>query len=378
MFVHSHSESPLPNVLRLARAGIDSHLHPGVQIYVSLRGETLVDTAVGLARLGVPLAAESIMPWLSAGKPLTAVAILQLVEAGRIGLDDRIAEHLPGFEAHGKGEITLRHLLMHTAGLQPIATGWPDIDEAAALTRLLGCRIRHGGEAGRTPAYDPGRAWLLLSQLIERLTGRPYTEHLRTAICEPLGMTDSWPTLTSHQISEYGDRLALLHECEHDECRVAETPINRPESWPAAGASWRGPARDLGRFYEALMAQSPALLSRESIELLTTRQREGEFDLTFQHTLDFGLGVLIDSNRYGAETVPYGFGRHCSPRTFGHGGSQTSIAFADPEQQLVVVLIANGSPGEPRHQQRHRDLASAVYEDLGLTHSTSRQHSSET
>lgn len=87
-------------------------------------------------------------------------------------------------------------------------------------------------------------------------------------------------------------------------------------------------------------------------------------DETFQQIIDAGLGVLLDSKQYGQTVVPYGFGKHSSAETFGHGGNQSSIGFADPESQLVVSIITNGMPGEPRHNQRNWDLTSTVYEDL--------------
>jgi CubicO group peptidase (beta-lactamase class C family) len=92
-------------------------------------------------------------------------------------------------------------------------------------------------------------------------------------------------------------------------------------------------------------------------------------DQTFQHILDWGLGFIINSNRYGVETVPYGFGRHSSPRTFGHGGYQSSAAFADPERRLAVAIAFNGMPGEQTHNRRIRDTLTSLYEDLGLTDS---------
>jgi CubicO group peptidase (beta-lactamase class C family) len=100
--------------------------------------------------------------------------------------------------------------------------------------------------------------------------------------------------------------------------------------------------------------------------MFTSRQRVGVFDDTFRHPLDWGFGFHIDSNRYGKETTPYGYGRFCSDTTFGHSGSQSSCAFADPENDLVVAWVCNGMPGEIRHQRRARELNSAIYQDLGL------------
>ena len=108
------------------------------------------------------------------------------------------------------------------------------------------------------------------------------------------------------------------------------------------------------------------LLREETVQLLTSRHRTGQLDQTFQHVIDYGLGLIIDSSQYGAETVPYGFGLHCSPQTFGHGGAQSSIGFADPACGLAVAWAANGMAGEGWHQKRNRALNTAIYEDLGL------------
>jgi CubicO group peptidase (beta-lactamase class C family) len=150
------------------------------------------------------------------------------------------------------------------------------------------------------------------------------------------------------------------------------------------GSEW-GPVRELGKFYEALLdSQSEhrvdfrtkaaglpaercsALLRADTARLLTQRTRTGLFDHTFKHTLDFGLGFIVNSNRYDADTVPYGYGRHASEATFGHSGAQSSCAFADPAHGLVVAWATNGTPGEVRHQHRQREINTAVYEDLGL------------
>jgi len=109
------------------------------------------------------------------------------------------------------------------------------------------------------------------------------------------------------------------------------------------------------------------VLEPETVVVMTSPQRVGLNDRTFQHRLDWGLGFIVNSNHYGLQTVPYGFGLHASPRAFGHGGAQSSIGFADPECGLTVAWHLNGQCGEPRHQRRNRALNTAIYEDLGIT-----------
>ena len=137
---------------------------------------------------------------------------------------------------------------------------------------------------------------------------------------------------------------------------------------PGSGA--RGPIRELGLFYETLVRKrGSTILSPQTVEALTARHRVGMYDHTFKHVIDWGLGFIINSNMYGVDSVPYGFGPHASMRTFGHSGNQSSTGFCDPEHGLVVSWVMNGMPGEARHQERARAINAAIYEDLGFTSS---------
>ncbi len=109
------------------------------------------------------------------------------------------------------------------------------------------------------------------------------------------------------------------------------------------------------------------MIRPQTCSAMTARHRVGLYDHTFRHEMDWGLGFILDSKRHGMETVPYRYGDHCSARTFGHSGSQSSAAFADPEHNLVIVLVFDGMPGETAHQKRMRACLNAIYEDLGIT-----------
>ncbi|HKV07065.1 MAG TPA: serine hydrolase, partial [Thermoanaerobaculia bacterium] len=106
---------------------------------------------------------------------------------------------------------------------------------------------------------------------------------------------------------------------------------------------------------------------------LTARHRAGMVDATFKHVLDWGLGFIINSVQYGAETVPYGYGHHASTRTFGHSGYRSSTGFADPENGLAVALAMNGTPANDAHERRIRAVVDAVFTDLGLAASSPAQ-----
>ncbi len=108
------------------------------------------------------------------------------------------------------------------------------------------------------------------------------------------------------------------------------------------------------------------ILSTPAVEALTTPNRVGMHDHTFDHVLDWGLGFICNSNRYGPDTVPYGYGPHASRRAFGHSGYRSVVAFADPEHRLAVALAFNGTPSNEAHEARIRAVLAGLYEDLGL------------
>jgi CubicO group peptidase (beta-lactamase class C family) len=165
----------------------------------------------------------------------------------------------------------------------------------------------------------------------------------------------------------YGERIAEMPDTSKSPPTFpdpAKDELDATRCGP--GGSGRGPTRELGRFYEMLLAGGKNIVLPQSVREMTSRHRVGMYDHTFRHVIDWGLGFIVNSARYGKETVPYGFGDHASEETFGHGGAQSSASFADPAHGLVVAIVWNGTPGEAKHQLRARATLTALYEDLGL------------
>jgi CubicO group peptidase (beta-lactamase class C family) len=92
--------------------------------------------------------------------------------------------------------------------------------------------------------------------------------------------------------------------------------------------------------------------------------RRDQLDATFGHIVDFGLGVILNSNRHGADTVPYGFGTKAGDRAFGHGGARSSMAFADPDHGFTAAVFLNGRVPETEHQPRMRTILDQLRSEL--------------
>ena len=356
----------LSPVVALLEAGRAAGWHDCAQVYVSLRGEPVLDAAVGEIRPGRALRTDDVMLWYSSGKPLTVVALLQLWEQDRLGLDDLVAKYLDGW-GNGKEKCTLRHVLTHTGGFPMPGDPTYDADvtweEAVAATVAAPALWEPGTAAG----YHPASGWRVLGAVVEKLDGRRIDRYLHDEVLAPLGLTDCYLGIPLERQRELGDRIVPVMWSGHrfpsvDEkgnFYMAPYRIERThnEPWhvakvePAGGM--RGPARELGHFYESLLGYGPALLNPRTVEAMRAIQRYGVRDRTFGTVTPWGLGVQVE------------FSGGTTRRAFGHGGMASSRALADPECGLVMVVVANGLAGYLEAERRVLEVTDAVYTALG-------------
>jgi CubicO group peptidase (beta-lactamase class C family) len=361
--------SDFPAVASAIQDGINRQLHSGIQIYVSRNGLPLLDAGFGKAAPDRPMSSDTIMPWRSAGKPLTALLVLQQIAAGRLTLTTSLQEILQETVATDKASITILDLLTHQSGFPTTETGWPQADWRTTVRQIIQQPPQF--PVG-TAAYHPQSSWFLLGEILCRILAAEHFEQvLQHELLDPLGLNETMCGIGEERISSLRHRLPVLYE--RDRGQLVESTYGGGD-WlqtPSPGGNLRGPVRQLGHFLEMLLRRGTtsaghSIVSESTVQQMTARHREGQFDQTLQHVVDFGLGVICNSNRYGADTVPYGFGRFSGEGAFGHGGSQCSVGFCDPSHGLVVAWSANGFCGEGQHQRRNRMLNEAIYQDLSL------------
>ena len=363
---------------------LDAGLELGGQLFVSLRDTVVADAGFGEARPGEPMRPDHLILWMSSTKPVAAVAICQLWERGRLELDDPVARHIPEFAQGGKERVTVRHLLTHTAGVRMLNTGWPAAGWEGIVARVCAQRLEPRWEPGRKAGYHLASSWFILGELVHRLDGRRFESYVRDEIFEPLGAFDCWIGMPAERYREYANRIAPMFDASAPEgdtvaaggpepaLRLVENAATAEPRIAVAspGGNGCGPIRELGRFYQMLLAGGALagrrLLRRETVEALAARHRVGMVDATFRARLDWGLGVIVNSAHYREPQMPYGYGPFAGARTFGHSGARSSTAFADPDAGLVVALAVNGMPSDETHRRRFERLTAALYRDLGL------------
>lgn len=360
----------LPRTAVVLEAERQKGHHLGAQIFVSLSDEVIVDEGWGEIRPGEPMTSDAITLWLSATKPLVAAALARIWERGDVELDAAVSEIIPEFGEGGKSEITLRHILTHTGGFRHADVQWDEEPWDTIISKVCAAPIEPGWEPGRKAGYHVATGWYILGEAIQRLIGRDLTDVVRASIFDPLEMNDSWIGIPSASYHAYGKRIAPSYDATKQPLKAhAFFHSEQGASIVRPGGNGRGPIRELGAFYRSLLGGKQGredVLKSETVQLMTSRHRADMFDHTFNHKMDWGLGFILNSTHHGERTVPYGYGPHASPETFGHSGWQSSCAFTDPHHQLVVTWVCNGTPGEPRHHRRQRALNAAIYEDLGL------------
>lgn len=313
----------------LMQSAVERGNMPGCVVIVGHDGSVVYRKAFGSRSLEPTreaMTVDTIFDLASLTKVIaTTTAVMQLVDEGRVHIDDPVAVYLPEFAQNGKAQITVRDLLTHFSGLPPdldLKTPWHGRDTAYNMAMQV------------QPMYPPGTRFLysdinfeVLGFLVQKITGMPLDEYTATHVFAPLGMTEtaflppaSWvPRIAPTQYDEDG---IMLRGVVHD-------PTARRMGGVAGHAGLFSTADDLAKFAQNLLSEHPKVLTRAAIEEMTTPQQPGSTSILR------GLGWDIDS--------PYS-----SPRgklfpvgSFGHTGFTGTSLWIDPLSDTYIILLTN-------------------------------------
>jgi len=310
-----------------------AHDLAGTVVSVVHDGDVLFQRGYGWADIDerVPADAErSLFRIASITKTFVWTAIMQLVEQGRLGLDDDVNTHLDfQIPATFDEPIRIRHLLSHTPGFEEIWTGWqaPSVEEidplGEALERMLPARVRAPGSHSSYSNYGAA----LAGYIVERVSGQTWSDYVDEHILDPLGMTS---TNTHHPVrDDLRARLARGYRYSSDRFLVTEYAYSHPG--PAGMMS--STASDMGRFMLAHLQlgtlEGARILSEE-----TARRMQSPL---------FAPDPDLDPILHGF----YRFDRG-GQVVFGHGGDTNqfhSNMVLLPEHGLGVFVSFNSDPG---------------------------------
>ncbi|MCB1276560.1 serine hydrolase domain-containing protein [Prosthecobacter sp.] len=273
--------------------------------------------------------ADSMFLLGSISKPLTAAAVMVLVDRGEVKLSDHAVKYLPEFNEGARKNITIEQLLTHTSGLPDQLENNSDLRAShAPLSEFVKGAVR-------TPLlFAPGSKYhyqsmgiLLAAEIAERVTKTPLPEFLQQHVFTPLGMTrtvlglgkfkksDMVPMQTEHAAPESGagDPKAREWDWNSDYWRNLAAP------WGGAHSS----AADVSAFLRSFLHPDGKVLREATAKLMI-------HDHTPTLEAHRGIGFMVG---------PVGLGKGCSERVFGHSGSTGTLAWADPATDTTFVLL---------------------------------------
>jgi CubicO group peptidase (beta-lactamase class C family) len=316
---------------------------PSVSAAVARNGELFWSEAVGVAdeHAGATATPDTQYRVGSITKTFTAVAIMQLRDAGELGLDDRLGDHVP--EAAHPGP-TIRRMLSHHSGLQrePAGDLWETM-EAPTVNELLS-RLAEAEQV-----LEPARhfhysnlAFALLGEVVARRSGRPYVEHVQERILDPLGLTrTTWAAsgarAKGYFVEPYSDTLTP----EHDDFDLLGAT--------SAGQLWSTTA-DLCRWGDFLADPVPDVLAPATVEEM--HSVHVMLDDRWQEAWGLGLGLTRDGERILAGHSG-GMPGHLSGFAYSHkdGISAAALTNAGADMQALAIRLAvaaiDALPAEP-------------------------------
>jgi CubicO group peptidase (beta-lactamase class C family) len=383
------------------RRYVDEGRTAGVVTLVLRNGQLVQHGAYGMAdrEAGTPMQKDSIFRIASQTKALTSVAVMMLVEEGRIGLADPLSRFIPAFKkttvalpppagavagspvsvVPAKREITIRDLLTHTAGIGygdgPAAAqwkaagiqGWYFADRGEPVSAVVERMAALPMDAQPGERYVYGYNTDILGVVVEKVSGLTLAEFFQKRITGPLGLVDTQFYLPPAQKA----RLAAVYAAKDDgTIERASDPktgqghyVEGPRVAHAGGAGLLSTARDYARFLQMLLnggeLDGVRLLSPKTVELMTVNHVGSLFAEGWgggaNVGMGFGLGfeVMEDVGRNG---------RYGSVGAFGWGGAYHTNYWADPKEKLVAVIMTQLLPAGNSDLQR--SFRTLVYQSI--------------
>lgn len=326
-------EKSLDKLLDQARADVESGWLPACQLAVARHGELMAFETYGDATNDTRFLA------FSCTKPIVASAVWLLIGDGLLDVSLPVGHYVPEFAANGKDHVTVEQVMLHTGGF-PSARMLPT-DGAEPATRLEkisewtlewepGSRFEYHAESGH---------WVL-AELIGRLTGVDFRDVVANRVCAPLGL----PRLLGLPIDQQHDIAPLTTVGAAIGTSPPEMAIGSSEVI-AAGIPGGGgvmTAANLAMFYQAVMSNPGELWRPDVLADATSNIRCVLPDPLFDVPVNRSLGLVLAGDD-GKQILRYaGFGRTCSPGSYGHAGMHMQVGWGDPASGISFAYLTNG------------------------------------
>lgn len=333
---HVQPESVGMDVRRLSlidfvvQRGLKRDAMPGAVVLVGYQGKVVFLKAYGDRQLQpekIAMTTDTVFDMASLTKPVaTATSVMQLVEQGKVKLSDPVSKFIPEFAANGKQAVTIYQLLTHQGGLIPDNSikDYRDGPEKA-MERIYALKLYY--EPGTRFAYtDVG--FILLAEIVKRVTGQTVHEYSSKNLFQPLGMKETG-YLPGPELRK---RAATTQQREK---RWMQGEVHDPRAYALGGVAGHAglfsTAEDLAVYAQALLKQGSyggtQILKPATVDIMTRDYP----------VVDVVRGLGWDKlSRYSSNR-----GDFFSRQAFGHGGFTGTSMWIDPAQDLFVIFLSN-------------------------------------
>jgi len=355
--------------------GIDTGAYPGAVLLVARAGDVLFHQAFGQRSVDpepTPMRRDTVFDLASLTKPLaTTLAIMRLVDEGKLHLDDRVTRFVPNFGVYGKGGVTIRHLLTHASGLPAERPFYREIVHAERRSR--GPRVGTRGARDvvfeaihrERPEHAPGTValysdlgFMLLGELVELLTHGTLATFCHDHFYRPLGLRSTGfvdlSAVRQQRLVPVEEMIAPTERCPWRRV-VLCGQVHDDNAWAIGGVAGHAglfaSAADIHTLLLALRAIArgeAGVLTPAALEAMWTRDTEVP-------GTTWGLGWD------GPSTTGSSLGERASARTFGHLGFTGTSVWVDLERDCHVIFLTN-RVHPTRHNERIRAIRPLVHD----------------
>ncbi|WP_069164976.1 serine hydrolase domain-containing protein [Nocardia altamirensis] len=360
-----------PRFIRLADQFFGMFTQPsrgGGALSVYLDGKPVVDIWGGWAGKDRRWNGDTVALTFSTGKGVASTVVHRLAERGLIDYNAPVATYWPEFGAHGKGDITVRDVLAHRAGLHRVRGLVPGregiLDYDAVITALA--ESPPDPRRIRTSGYHAITFGWLVAEIVQRVTGDPFADVVRREIAEPLGLDEFWfrvPESQRYRIAKIFPHLSppgirwntassvlswvrpIRGIAEAGMPESFDELIRDPRVHDAVMPGFNGvfSARALGRMYGALANNGRVFVERpgrqETVQFLLPETIEALNQVQPAESRDYVLGLPLRFTL--GYHRPVLMSKQQPRKAFGHYGVGGSGAYADPELGMSIAFVTN-------------------------------------
>lgn len=328
----------------------------GAALIVRRNGQEIYRGKWGFADIEnqVPVEYDTMYRLASMSKPITAAAVMQLWEKGKLHLDDAIGNYLESYEDRKSGSVTIRDLLSHSSGLGMEPEGVAFAESLMDPKDRLKNRVDRWStlpldfEPGTATGYSAIVGFDILGRIVEIISGQDYESYLKEYLLGPLGIKDVTFTLTEDQQR----RMAKLYNTENGQHIFLETDslgeqINPMKAGYFSGAAGMSGSVEGYDVFTSMLANEGEWNGVRVLEKETVRrmhQRGAKTELLMGPGLYWGLGMEIFAD-------PKAIGIAVAPGTYGWSGAYGTHMFIHPDSGISATFVMNrgniGGAGSP-------------------------------